>query len=104
MIARTLARFTDTPKHQPGMKAFDVFYRTLEGDRHTAIITRDKEKIGQQIAQVLFANHPDATDYTFREFDYLTFQARTFVSSAIENNLLQMSTGQNFIDEAELAR
>jgi hypothetical protein len=100
MINRLLARLSDTPQYESGMRAYDVPFRTEHGEDSTVILTQGNEKIGEQIRQTLFANHPNATDYTFREFDYLAFQYRTFVETAIANTLGHMAFGDSF-DETE---
>jgi hypothetical protein len=95
MIARALAQFTETPQFKTGMQAYDVFYRSAEGDQYMSILTYGKEDVAEQIREGLFRSHPEATDYTFRAFDYLDFQMRILGEKAYE-----LATGYSRITNA----
>lgn len=102
MIFSMLARATGTPKYESGMQAYDVHFRTVNGDQQTAVLVYDRNQVGRQISETLFANHPDATDFTFREFDYVDFQVRSLVDVALGNYVThQALRGENFVDSTE---
>jgi hypothetical protein len=83
MIYKALAKLSDTPVYERGMRAFDVAFRTATGEEeHSGALTRGHQEIGQQIRTALFGQHPEATDYTFSEFDYPSFQARVITEAA----------------------
>jgi hypothetical protein len=102
VITRTLARLTGTPKYEAGMQAFDVKYRTPEGENETVIATYGPDDVGNQIRQALFEAFPEATDYTFTRFDYLSFQMRVLAEAAIHTELALATANSAYIDEAEL--
>jgi hypothetical protein len=102
MIARTLAWLSDTPKYETGMRAFDIHFRTPQGDERTAVLTRGDQEIGKQIGTFLFTNHPEATDYTFQEFDYLDFQKRTVVARAVDGGILHATMQSRMMGSTEL--
>jgi hypothetical protein len=85
------------------MQAFDVAYRTPGGDERTAVLIDRRGDAAEQIRQTLFGAHPEATDYSFREFDYLQFQMRSVLRIAV-GQAWDMATlhGENFIDESEV--
>ena len=77
MLSKLLATLSDTPERMPSTRAYDVCFIDGSGEeRKTAVLTDARLAVGDQIRQTLFARHPEATDYTFREFDYGNFQAR----------------------------
>lgn len=71
---KRLAELTRTPVHRPGLRAFDITYANHDDEGKMIVLTDGSNRIGNQIRTTLFTHHPEATDYTFEEFDYRAFQ------------------------------
>jgi hypothetical protein len=84
VITRWLAGFTETPEYRRDLKAYDVQYRTPNGDRHMALLVGENGDLSTQIRDGVFESHPEATDYTFQPFDYLQFQGRAAMRNLVD--------------------
>jgi hypothetical protein len=80
---RLLANLTGTPVNRKGLQSFEVAYVAKGVEGRLVILTDDRNQAGTQIRKTLFAEVPEATDYTFREFGYRSAQIGNLVDSIV---------------------